>query len=76
MSAFAAHCIQAGFFTLGCTAIHSQRKHADAVTATLILAVVILLVLVVAFAASATPLEVLASRLASATDPSFLVFEE
>jgi hypothetical protein len=76
MSAFAAHCIQAGVFTLGCTAIHSQRRHADAVTATLILAVVVLVVLVVAFAASAAPLEVLASRLASATDPTFLLFEE
>ena len=71
MPTFAASCIQASVFTLGCPAIHSQRRHADAVTA-----VRILLALVVAFAAAATPADVLAGRLASATDPTFLLLEK
>jgi uncharacterized membrane protein YfcA len=76
MTTFAASFIQAGVFTLGCTAIHYQRRHADAVTAVLILVGAILLALVFAFAAAATPADVLAGRLASATDPAFLLLEK
>ncbi|WP_408903483.1 hypothetical protein [Methylobacterium radiotolerans] len=45
-------------------------------TAVLILVGAILLALVVTFAAAATPADVLAGRLASATDPAFLLLEE
>lgn len=73
MSTLAAHCIQAGAFTVGCAAIHGQRARPDVVTGVLL---ALVLALVVAFAAVAMPPDLLAARLASATDPTFLMFEE
>lgn len=73
MSTFAVHCIQAGAFTAGCAAIHGQRARPDIVTGVLLTAA---LALLVAFAAVTTPPEFLAARLASATDPTFLMFAE
>lgn len=67
------HCIQAGAFTVGCAAIHGQRARADVVTGVLLATV---LALIVALSAVATPPELMAARLASATDPTFLMFAE
>jgi hypothetical protein len=73
MSTLVAHCVQAGAFTVGCAAIHGQRARPDMVTGVLL---ALVLALIVAFAAVAMPPDLLAARLASATDPSFLMFEE
>ncbi len=73
MSTLVVHCIQAGAFTAGWAAIHGQRGRADVVTGVLL---AIVLALVIAFAAVAMPPELLAARLASATDPTFLMFAE
>ena len=70
MSTVVVHCIQAGAFTAGCAAIHGQRGRADVVTGVLL---AVVLALIVAFAAVATPPDLLAARLASATDPTFLM---
>lgn len=72
MSTLVVHCIQAGAFTAGCAAIHGHRAGADVVTGILL---AIVMALVVALAAVAVPPEMLAARLASATDPSFLMLE-
>lgn len=73
MNTVAVHCMQAGAFTAGCAAIHCLRAKADVVTGVLL---AVILALFVAAVAGATTPEVLAARLASATDPVFLMFEE